>query len=118
MDLNHPMLQADFEPKPFPESQPQLRRLDKALLCPICKELFDHPVSIGCGHSFCSKVSHPRSSHEMALLQFHLTLQCIRGYFASAKKTVCPTCSDPQTEGSIRRNRALEEMCDAWEEAR
>ncbi|EJT47043.1 hypothetical protein A1Q1_04286 [Trichosporon asahii var. asahii CBS 2479] len=91
MDLNHPLLQADVEPKPFPESQPQLRRLDKALLCPICKELFDHPVSIGCGHSFCSK--------------------CIRGFFASTtKKTACPTCSDPQTEGSIRRNRVLEEI--------
>lgn len=60
MDLNHPLLQADVEPKPFPESEPQLRRLDKALLCPICKELFDHPVSIGCGHSFCSKVSQRR----------------------------------------------------------
>lgn len=110
MDLNHPLLHAEDEPRPFPESAPQLRRLDRAMLCPICKELFDHPVSIGCGHSFCSKVG----------LRFFpvLTPQCIRAFFASAKKPACPTCSEPQTEGSIRRNRVLEEMCDAWEEAR
>jgi len=56
MDLTHPLLQ-DNEPAPFPASFPQLRRLDRAVLCPICKELFKAPVSIGCGHSFCSAVS-------------------------------------------------------------
>jgi E3 ubiquitin-protein ligase RAD18 len=34
-----------------------LQRLDRALLCTICKELFSAPVNIGCGHSFCSAVS-------------------------------------------------------------
>lgn len=56
MDLSHPLLQAD-EAAPFPANAPQLQRLDRALLCTICKELFSAPVNIGCGHSFCSAVS-------------------------------------------------------------
>jgi E3 ubiquitin-protein ligase RAD18 len=57
MDLNHPLLQTTTEPAPFPDSFPHFRRVDRAVLCPICKELFKAPVSIGCGHSFCSAVS-------------------------------------------------------------
>lgn len=30
----------------------------------------------------------------------------------------CPTCDAPAAEASIRRNRALEEIADSWEEAR
>lgn len=56
MDMNHPLLQANDEPAPFPASMPQLRRLDRVPVCPICKELYKGPVSIACGHSFCSEV--------------------------------------------------------------
>ncbi|KAL1410179.1 E3 ubiquitin-protein ligase rad18 [Vanrija albida] len=73
-----------------------LARLDRAVVCAICKELYKGPVSIACGHSFCSA--------------------CIRAFLDTQKK--CPTCGEPAKEGSIRRNRALEEMTDAWEGAR
>ena len=57
MDANHPLLAlASDGPPPFPTSYPQLRRLDRSVVCPICKEPFQGPVSIGCGHSFCSQV--------------------------------------------------------------
>lgn len=58
MDLNHPLLAAGAldDPPPFPANQTQLQRLDRALLCQICKEPFQGPVSINCGHSFCSQV--------------------------------------------------------------
>ncbi|RXK38845.1 DNA repair protein rad18 [Tremella mesenterica] len=97
MDLNHPLLASavDLLP-PFPSSHPQIQRLDRSLYCQICKELFSGPVSIPCGHSFCSR--------------------CIRGSLEVMKK--CPSCNEPASEGSIRRNRALEEIVDSWEEAR
>jgi hypothetical protein len=56
MDLNHPLLALADEPPPFPAAYPQLGRLDKAVVCQICKEPFVGPVSIACGHSFCSQV--------------------------------------------------------------
>lgn len=56
MDVNA-LLAATDELPPFPASYPQLSRVDRAVLCPICKELFKGPVSIACGHSFCSAVS-------------------------------------------------------------
>lgn len=56
MDLSHPLLALADEPPPFPAAYPQLRRLDKAVVCQICKEPFVGPVSIACGHSFCSQV--------------------------------------------------------------
>lgn len=66
MDLNHPMLLASDDPPPFPPNQTQLRRLDRALYCQICKEPFQGPVSIACGHSFCSQVSTNERSNDAA----------------------------------------------------
>lgn len=58
MDLSHPLLASlQDDTPPFPANQPALARHDRALLCQICKEFFEAPVSIQCGHSFCSKVS-------------------------------------------------------------
>ncbi|WOO78901.1 Postreplication repair E3 ubiquitin-protein ligase rad18 [Vanrija pseudolonga] len=94
--MDHPLLAADDPLPPFPASYPQLSRVDRAVSCAICKELYKGPVSIACGHSFCSA--------------------CIRSFLDTQKK--CPTCHEPAKEGSIRRNRALEEMTDAWEGAR
>ncbi|WVQ94330.1 DNA repair protein rad18 [Kwoniella sp. CBS 9459] len=97
MDMSsHPLLSAVDEPPHFPASYPQLRRLDRSMVCQICKEPFTGPVTISCGHSFCSL--------------------CIRSSLEVMKK--CPSCNETVTEGSIRRNRALEEMVDAWEESR
>ncbi|KAL7422752.1 E3 ubiquitin-protein ligase rad18 [Cryptotrichosporon argae] len=98
MDLNHPLLALADDPPPVPSSYPQLQRLDRALLCAICKELFQAPVSVACGHSFCSL--------------------CIRGSLDSMKDKKCPSCGESISEGSIRRNRALEEMAEAWDGAR
>jgi E3 ubiquitin-protein ligase RAD18 len=46
------------DPTDFPNNgdAPGLRALDTSLRCAICTELFDGPVSLGCGHSFCSLV--------------------------------------------------------------
>ncbi|KIR32071.1 DNA repair protein rad18 [Cryptococcus deuterogattii MMRL2647] len=96
MDKSHPLLANFDDPPPFPETHPQLRRLDRSVVCQICKEPFTAPVSIACGHSFCS--------------------HCIRSSLDVQKK--CPSCNEPASEGSIRRNRALEEIAEAWEQSR
>lgn len=58
MDLNHPLLAATSDDLPsFLPTQISLQRLDRALYCQICKEFYQGPVSIACGHSFCSQVS-------------------------------------------------------------
>jgi E3 ubiquitin-protein ligase RAD18 len=55
---DHPLLASlKDEPAQIPANQPKVLRLDKSIVCQICKELFRGPVSITCGHSFCSEVS-------------------------------------------------------------
>lgn len=45
---------------------------EEQLLCPICLDLFNLPVSTPCGHNFCN--------------------DCIQGYWQSAKLSQCPIC--------------------------
>lgn len=45
---------------------------EEQLLCPICLDLFNLPVSTPCGHNFCK--------------------DCIQGYWESAKRSQCPIC--------------------------
>ncbi|KAF5379869.1 hypothetical protein D9757_007208 [Collybiopsis confluens] len=81
---------SDFE-------SPGLRSLDTALRCSICAELFDGPVSLKCGHCFCSL--------------------CIRE--ALQQKQECPACrEDDVSEGHLRRNTVMEEAVAAWKQSR
>jgi hypothetical protein len=43
----------DFPP---PTTAPGLRALDGSFRCDICGDLYDAPVTISCGHCFCSTV--------------------------------------------------------------
>src|ERR1700710_1592114 len=42
------------DPSDFP--RPDLRQLDASLRCTICGELYDAPITLACGHCFCSLV--------------------------------------------------------------
>ncbi|KAK4687159.1 E3 ubiquitin-protein ligase RAD18, partial [Tremellales sp. Uapishka_1] len=111
MNLDHPLLKAGPEvAPPFPTQFPQLKRLDNSLTCEICKETYSGPVSISCGHSFCSQVRLSASAPTDA--------QCIRSSLDAMTKKRCPVCDETTSEGKIRRNRALEEIVDAWELSR
>lgn len=44
------------DPTDFSSSAPGLRSLDASLRCTICGDLFDAPVTLPCGHCFCSAV--------------------------------------------------------------
>lgn len=50
------------------------------------------------------------------IAQLMMSQQCIRDALPVTKR--CPSCNEPAKEGEIRRNRALEEISDAWVTAR
>ncbi|KAF8955440.1 hypothetical protein BDZ97DRAFT_1907635 [Flammula alnicola] len=86
------------DPTDFPPHAiaPGLRTLDGSFRCDICGDLYDAPVTIACGHCFCST--------------------CIRA--SLALKQECPSCRKTTGEGHIRPNPALESVISAWKEAR
>ncbi|KAI0350227.1 hypothetical protein OH77DRAFT_1413481 [Trametes cingulata] len=81
---------------PDPAAAPGLRVLDDALRCDICRDFYDAPVSLNCGHSFCSV--------------------CIRS--ALPVSATCPSCRKPASEVHLRKNVAVEDAVQAWREAR
>ncbi|KAJ7063548.1 hypothetical protein C8F01DRAFT_1133456 [Mycena amicta] len=88
------------DPTDFPANGPSknLRNLDSSVRCPICTEYFDGPVSLQCGHSFCSL--------------------CIRNTMAATSQSHCPTCRAPAKESQLRPNPTIEEIVAAWQPAR
>lgn len=105
------------DPSDFPQQSeaPGLRLLDSALRCTICSELFDGPVTLKCGHCFCSLVGVSRLGFQV--LGAHIRFQCIRQ--ALAEKQECPACRESDVnEGHLRKNPAMEEAVAAWKECR
>ncbi|PCH38443.1 hypothetical protein WOLCODRAFT_161580 [Wolfiporia cocos MD-104 SS10] len=86
------------DPTDFPPQDvaPGLRLLDDSLRCSVCRDFYDAPMSINCGHSFCSL--------------------CIRQ--ALDAKQECPSCRQPATEAHLRKNTAAESAVKAWSESR
>ncbi|KAG2348402.1 hypothetical protein BDR05DRAFT_874190 [Suillus weaverae] len=82
------------DPSDFP--MPDLRQLDASLRCTICGELYDAPITLACGHCFCSL--------------------CIREHIV--KESECPSCRKSTSEGQFRTNPVLEEAVSAWKTAR
>ncbi|KAF7294703.1 DNA repair protein [Mycena indigotica] len=94
----NPKLQAIEDPTDFPPEAKSLQQLDAAVRCSICSEFFDGPVSLQCGHSFCSL--------------------CIRNTMATTSQSHCPTCRAPAKESHLRPNSLLEDIVSAWKPAR
>ncbi|KIK63525.1 hypothetical protein GYMLUDRAFT_40568 [Collybiopsis luxurians FD-317 M1] len=95
----HKLMSDVQDPSDFPahSQAPGLRLLDTALRCTICTELFDGPVTLKCGHCFCSI--------------------CIRE--SLVRKQECPACREEDVnEGHLRRNTVMEEAVLAWKESR
>ena len=49
-------------PDPTDFSATNLRQLDASFRCTICGEFFDAPISLACGHCFCSLVRNDNHS--------------------------------------------------------
>ncbi|KAG6328155.1 hypothetical protein ID866_10934 [Astraeus odoratus] len=89
------LLAADIpDPTDFPTNE--LRQLDASLRCTICSEFYDAPVTLSCGHCFCSL--------------------CIREHVS--REAQCPSCRKPTAETQLRLNPALEEVVAAWKTSR
>ncbi|KAI0806934.1 hypothetical protein C8Q74DRAFT_1342039 [Fomes fomentarius] len=93
------LLAADIpDPTDFPDNNaaPGLRSFDEAVRCTICRDFYDAPVTLTCGHCFCSA--------------------CIRS--ALPEHQNCPTCRKPASEVHIRKDVAMETAVQAWKSAR
>ncbi|CCM05056.1 uncharacterized protein FIBRA_07259 [Fibroporia radiculosa] len=86
------------DPSDFPpsDSAPGLRQLDEALRCSICRELYAAPMTLNCGHCYCSL--------------------CIRSVLN--EKQECPACRKFASEEHLRKNVAMESAVKAWALAR
>ena len=56
------------------------KKISPHLFCPICKKVFNNPVLIECGHTFC--------------------LECIKNHFKSSKKCPIKKCDFKQNQPS------------------
>lgn len=70
--------------------------LENSLHCQICKEFYDTPMITSCSHTFCSK--------------------CIRTSLSNDGK--CPACRAPDQASKLRNNWAIDELVNAFKEAR
>ncbi|TRY55509.1 hypothetical protein DNTS_014026 [Danionella cerebrum] len=65
------------------------------LLCSICLEVFENPVSTPCGHSFC--------------------MSCISHYWSSARHCQCPLCKQSfKRKPDLHVNRTLREITEQF----
>ncbi|XP_048041733.1 E3 ubiquitin-protein ligase TRIM39 isoform X2 [Megalobrama amblycephala] len=68
---------------------------EEQLLCSICLDVFDNPVSAPCGHSFC--------------------MACIRHYWDTAKHCQCPLCKQTfKRRPDLHINRTLREITEQF----
>ncbi|CEJ58200.1 hypothetical protein PMG11_06866 [Penicillium brasilianum] len=73
-----------------------LAPLESSLRCQVCKDFFDTPVITSCSHTFCSL--------------------CIRRCLSTEGK--CPTCRSGDQELKLRRNWLVQEILEAFKNAR
>ena len=98
------------DPSDFPTDS--LRKLDSSLRCPICKDLYDAPVVLHCGHTFCSLVS-PFVTHRF---KSRTVVQCIRTVLPN--KPECPICRMAAKETHLVRNSMFGETVNTWSHVR
>ncbi|XP_051570975.1 E3 ubiquitin-protein ligase TRIM35-like isoform X3 [Myxocyprinus asiaticus] len=67
---------------------------EEDLSCPVCCEIFKHPVLLPCSHSFCRS--------------------CLEHFWDSASSRSCPVCRRRASKKSPPSNRALKNLCEAF----
>lgn len=104
---NVQILLAQDIPDPTDFSATDLRQLDASFRCTICGEFFDAPISLACGHCFCSLVRSDEifsgvTSLSGALLVYTRT-HCERARMSKLSEVCCR--STLQGKPSSRRGR-------------
>lgn len=86
----------------LPDGCELLQGIESSLSCPICTEFLVAPVSLNCGHTFCSR--------------------CIRSNFdfklASNCSTICPQCRAPGSTADLKPNLLGRQVVTAYIKAR
>ena len=75
---------------------PSLAPVDSALRCQVCRDFYNTPMIMSCSHTFCSL--------------------CVRHCLTNDGK--CPTCRNIDDASKLRNNYALEELVEAFKNAR
>ena len=70
--------------------------VEQALRCQVCKDFFDTPMTTSCSHTFCSL--------------------CIRRCLTTDGR--CPACRTQDQAIKLRANSTLQELVDAFKDAR
>nr|XP_055042122.1 nuclear factor 7, brain [Misgurnus anguillicaudatus] len=68
---------------------------EEDLSCPVCCEIFKDPVLLPCSHSFCRR--------------------CLEKFWESAVSCSCPVCRRRTSKKSPLSNRALKNLCEAFQ---
>uniref|UniRef100_A0A3P8R1P8 Tripartite motif containing 35-12 n=1 Tax=Astatotilapia calliptera TaxID=8154 RepID=A0A3P8R1P8_ASTCA len=68
--------------------------LEGYLSCHVCSETFRDPVSLSCGHSFCSS--------------------CLQKFWEQTKNKNCPICKRKSSKDEASMNFALKELADSF----
>ncbi|KAL0151410.1 hypothetical protein M9458_053319, partial [Cirrhinus mrigala] len=67
--------------------------LEADLSCPVCTEVFSHPVLLSCGHSFCR--------------------QCINDHWTFSISRNCPVCRQVSPQEPVS-NLSLRNTCESY----
>ncbi|KAL6116597.1 trim39 [Pungitius sinensis] len=71
---------------------------DELLLCSICLDVFDHPVTLPCRHSFCER--------------------CITEHLNASPQRMCPLCNERvDREHRLRVNNVVADMVHQYRES-
>uniref|UniRef100_UPI00398E4188 zinc-binding protein A33-like isoform X2 n=1 Tax=Pristiophorus japonicus TaxID=55135 RepID=UPI00398E4188 len=73
-------------------SRQQSENWKDELICAVCLEIFEDPVTLNCGHNYCRS--------------------CIVSCWDSQESNFCPECLDVFPETNLKRNRALANLAD------